>query len=78
MLDIIEFTYQMKHKFLKQDNRIKKVDNKNFQQILHYKLFKRLKPLLKEDRKEENQIIKILRKDSKIIDFTLKFLKERK
>lgn len=76
MLDIIEFTYQMKYKlFTKVNNEINS-NNLNLQFIPHYKLLKRLKPFSKKNN-QSNKIFEKLKKENKIVEFTLKLLKER-
>lgn len=77
MLDIIDFTYKMKHKLLQEDVKIKSPENHRFQNIPHYKLLKKLKPFVKEEVLKEKEILKKLREENKIVNFTLKYLKDR-
>lgn len=75
MLDIIDFTYKMKHKLSREDVKINSLENQEFQNIPHYELFKKLKPFVKEEILEENQTLKKLKEENKIVNFTLKYLK---
>ncbi|MEG0234728.1 MAG: hypothetical protein RR523_00790 [Cetobacterium sp.] len=77
MLDIIDFTYKMKHKLSQKDIKINSLENQEFQNIPHYKLLKKLKPFVKEEILEENKTLKKLKEENKIVSFTLKFLKDR-
>ena len=77
MLDIIEFTYQMKHKLSIKINKKINIYNSNLQYISHYKLLKKLKPFSEEKEQQANKILEKLRKENRIVDFTLKYLKEK-
>lgn len=77
MLDIIDFTYKMKHKLSQEDTKINSLENQKFQNIPHYKLFKKLKPFVKEEILEKNQTLKKLKEENRIVDFTLKYLQDR-
>lgn len=77
MLDIIDFTYKMKHKLSTKINKEINVENPNLQYISHYKLLKKLKPFSKERQQQPNKTLEKLRKENRIVDFTLKYLKEK-
>lgn len=77
MLDIIDFTYKMKHKLSTKINKEINVENPNLQYLSHYKLLKKLKPFSEEKEQQSNKILEKLRKENRIVDFTLKYLKEK-
>ncbi|MGL5568537.1 MAG: hypothetical protein ACRDB9_04745 [Cetobacterium sp.] len=77
MLDIIDFTYKMKHKLSQEDIKVNSLENQKVQNMPHSKLFKKLKPFIKEEIIKENQILKKLKEENKIVNFTLKYLKDR-
>lgn len=77
MLDIIDFTYKMKHKLSTKINKEINVENPNLQYISHYKLLKKLKPFSEKKEQQSNKILEKLRKENRIVDFTLKSLKEK-
>lgn len=76
MSSVVKFTYSIKEKLNIQKKETIQ-ENENLKNTPHYKLFKYLKvnkPI------ENNQLeisLKKVRQKSKIIDFTLEYLKER-
>ncbi|MBC2857070.1 hypothetical protein H3N56_11565 [Cetobacterium sp. 2A] len=67
----------MKHKLSVKVNKEISTDNPNLQYTPHYKLLKKLKPFSQEKKQQPNKMFEKLRKENRIVDFTLKYLKEK-
>ena len=77
MLDLIDFTYKMKHKLIKMENHKPYKEHKNLKNIPFYNLLKNLKDFPeKKNISERNLILEQLKKENKIIYFTFKYLKK--
>lgn len=76
MSSVVKFTYSIKEKL----NIAKKEtihENENLKNTPHYKLFKYLKVNRSVENKQLETSLEKAREKSKIIDFTLKYLKEK-
>ncbi|MGL5934021.1 MAG: hypothetical protein ACRCZI_00195 [Cetobacterium sp.] len=76
MSSILNFTYSIKDK-LNIFKREAIEENQNLKEIPHYKLFKYLNTNISKKDNESETILEKARQKSKIIDFTLKYVKER-
>ena len=76
MSSIVKFTYSIKEKLNIQKKETIQ-ENENLKNTPHYKLFKYLKVNKPVENKQLETSVEKARKKSKIIDFTLKYLKEK-
>lgn len=76
MSSIVKFTYSIKEKLNIQKKEAIQ-ENENLKNTPHYKLLKYLKMNKPVENKQLETSVEKARKKSKIIDFTLKYLKEK-
>lgn len=76
MLNLIDFTYQTKHKLIDSESYKPYEEHKNLKNVPHYNLLKDLKDFQEEKNiLEKNLTLEELKKESKVINFTLSFYK---